>query len=126
MEILAMAPVWSQSGSELLTNLDNLYAAKSLIDTYILQTTRRLDEMSTAQELGARDTVELVAQRYRLNPADVRKDLKVSGALGKYPAVKPPSHPAFNRPQTSSTTANVSGRGRVGGGEVGGGWSSSG
>jgi hypothetical protein len=59
METLAMAPVWSQNGSELLTTLDNLYAAKSLLDTYILQATRRLDEMGTAQELGARDTVEL-------------------------------------------------------------------
>jgi hypothetical protein len=87
MENLAMAPVWSQSGSELLTTLDNLYAAKSLIETYILQATGRLDEMGTAQELGARDTVELVSQRYRLDPSVVRKDLKFSGALSKYPAV---------------------------------------
>ncbi|MFI5734451.1 DUF222 domain-containing protein [Kribbella sp. NPDC051587] len=105
MENLAMAPVWSQSGSELLTTLDNLYAAKSLIETYILQTTGRLDEMGTAQELGARDTVELVAQRYRLDPAAVRKDLKLSGALGKYPAVTDalpdptdPAHPAVLDP----------------------------
>ncbi|MFI5733846.1 DUF222 domain-containing protein [Kribbella sp. NPDC051587] len=105
MENLAMAPAWSQSGSELLTTLDNLYAAKSLIDTYILQATARLDEMGTAQELGARDTVELVAQRYRLDPAVVRKDLKFSGALGKYSAVTDalpdptdPSHPAVLDP----------------------------
>ncbi|MFI5735528.1 DUF222 domain-containing protein [Kribbella sp. NPDC051587] len=105
MENLAMAPVWSQSGSELLTALDNLYAAKSLIETYILQATARLDEMGTAQELGARDTVELVSQRYRLDPAVVRKDLKFSGALGKYPAVTEalpdptdPAHPAVLDP----------------------------
>ncbi|MFI5733581.1 DUF222 domain-containing protein [Kribbella sp. NPDC051587] len=105
MENLAMAPVWSQSGSELLTTLDNLYAAKSLIETYILQATARLDDMGTAQELGARDTVELVSQRYRLDPAVVRKDLKFSGALGKYPAVTDalpdptdPAHPAVLDP----------------------------
>ncbi|MFI5736370.1 DUF222 domain-containing protein [Kribbella sp. NPDC051587] len=105
MENLAMAPVWSQSGSELLTTLDNLYAAKSLIETYILQATGRLDEMGTAQEFGARDTVELVAQRYRLDPAVVRKDLKFSGALGKYSAVTEalpdptdPAHPAVLDP----------------------------
>ncbi|MFF1823403.1 DUF222 domain-containing protein [Kribbella sp. NPDC058245] len=105
MEILAMRPVCMQSGSELLTNLDNVHAAKALLNTYELQLTGRLDEMGTAQELGARDTVELVSQRYRLNPGDVRKDLKFSGALGKYPAVvdalpdpTDPAHPAVLDP----------------------------
>ncbi|MFF1819567.1 DUF222 domain-containing protein [Kribbella sp. NPDC058245] len=105
MEILAMRPVCMQSGSELLTNLDNVHAAKALLSTYELQLAGRLDEMGTAQELGARDTVELVSQRYRLNPADVRKDLKYSGALGKYSAVvealpdlTDPSHPAVLDP----------------------------
>ncbi|MFF1823653.1 DUF222 domain-containing protein [Kribbella sp. NPDC058245] len=105
MEILAMRPVCMQSGSELLTNLDNVHAAKALLNTYELQLTGRLDETGTAQELGARDTVELVSQRYRLNPADVRKDLKISAALGKYPAVvdalpdpTDPAHPAVLDP----------------------------
>ncbi|MFF1822974.1 DUF222 domain-containing protein [Kribbella sp. NPDC058245] len=105
MEILAMRPVCMQSGSELLTNLDNVHAAKALLNTYELQLTGRLDETGTAQELGARDTVELVSQRYRLNPGDVRKDLKYSAALGKYPAVvdalpdpTDPSHPAVLDP----------------------------
>ncbi|MFF1823391.1 DUF222 domain-containing protein [Kribbella sp. NPDC058245] len=105
MEILAMRPVCMQSGSELLTNLDNVHAAKALLNTYELQLTGRLDETGTAQELGARDTVELVSQRYRLNPGDVRKDLKYSAALGKYPAVvdalpdpTDPSHPAVLGP----------------------------
>ncbi|MFF1818511.1 DUF222 domain-containing protein [Kribbella sp. NPDC058245] len=87
MEILAMRPVWMQSGSELLSTLDTLESVDALVKTLKLQVIGHLDEMGTAQEFGAHDTVELVSQRYRLNPADVRKDVTFSGALGKYPAV---------------------------------------
>ncbi|MFK4083754.1 DUF222 domain-containing protein [Kribbella sp. NPDC020789] len=87
MEMLAMAPVWTQSGSELLATLDALKAASSLLATYELQVIARLDEMGTAQELGARDTTELLSQRYRLNPPDVRKNLAFAAALPKYPVV---------------------------------------
>src|SRR3954447_5457687 len=87
MEILAAPPVWSQSGSELLARLDTLKAAAALIKTEELQVTARLDEMGTAQELGARDTVELFSERYRLDPTEVRRDLAFGKALRKYPAV---------------------------------------
>ncbi len=87
MEILAAPPVWSQSGSELLARLDTLKAAAALIKTEELQVVRRLDEMGTAQELGARDTVELISERYRLDRTEVRRDLAFAAALPKYPAV---------------------------------------
>ncbi|WP_405060089.1 HNH endonuclease [Kribbella sp. NBC_01505] len=87
MEILAMPPVYTQSGSELLSTLDTLMATAALVETLKLQTMARLDEIGTAQELGARDTTELVSQRYRLVPADVRKDLTFAKNLPKYSAV---------------------------------------
>ncbi|WP_405059261.1 HNH endonuclease [Kribbella sp. NBC_01505] len=87
MEILAMPPVYTQSGSELLSTLDTLMATAALVETLKLQTMGRLDEIGTAQELGARDTTELLAQRYRLVPADVRKDLTFAKNLPKYSAV---------------------------------------
>ncbi|MFC9695113.1 DUF222 domain-containing protein [Kribbella sp. NPDC056951] len=87
MEILAMPPVYTQSSSELLTALDTVQTAKALLKTYELQILGRLDEMGTASELGARDTVELVSERYRLDRADVRKDLTFTTALRKYPVV---------------------------------------
>ncbi|MET7283667.1 DUF222 domain-containing protein [Kribbella sp. NPDC005582] len=87
MEILAAPPVWSQSGSELLARLDTLKAAAALIKTEELQITGRLDEMGTAQELGARDTIELLSERYRLDRTEVRKDLAFAAALPKYLAV---------------------------------------
>ncbi len=82
-----MPPVWSQSGSELLSTLDALKAAAALLRTYELQIIGRLEEMGTAQELGARDTSELISERYRLDRTDVRKDLTFATALHKYPAV---------------------------------------
>ncbi|WP_344164462.1 HNH endonuclease signature motif containing protein [Kribbella yunnanensis] len=87
MEMLVMPPVYLQSGSELLSNLDRMKAIAALVKTCELQLMGRLDEIGTAQELGARDTVELVAQRYRIDPVEVRKDLAFAGALHKYPAV---------------------------------------
>ncbi|GAA1715740.1 hypothetical protein GCM10009745_75180 [Kribbella yunnanensis] len=87
MEMLAMPPVYTQSSSELLSRLDTLKAAKALIETDELQVLARLDEMGAAAELGARDTVELVSERYRIDRAEVRKDLAFTGALRKYPAV---------------------------------------
>ncbi len=82
-----MAPVYMQSGSELLANLDTRMAAAALINTEVLQIMGRLHEMGTAQELGARDTVELVSERYRRDRAEVRKDLTFAEALRKYPVV---------------------------------------
>ncbi len=87
MEILAMPPVYMQSGSELLTNLDTRMAAIALMKTEALQIMGRLHEMGTAQEVGARDTVELVSERYRLDPTEVRKDLTLADQLPKYPLV---------------------------------------
>ncbi|WP_344146921.1 HNH endonuclease signature motif containing protein [Kribbella yunnanensis] len=98
MEMLAMPPVYTQSSSELLSRLDTLKAAKALIETDELQVLARLDEMGAAAELGARDTVELVSERYRIDRAEVRKDLTFTSALRKYPAVTAalpdPSDPA--------------------------------
>ncbi|WP_344145994.1 HNH endonuclease signature motif containing protein [Kribbella yunnanensis] len=87
METLALPPVWSLSGSELLSTLDTVEAATAVLNTYKLQLLGGLDDMGIAQELGARNTVELVAERYRRDPVEVRKDLAFTSALHKYPAV---------------------------------------
>jgi hypothetical protein len=88
MELVEMRPVWSQSDSELLTTLDALNADISRQQTYRLQVIARLDETGHAKELGARDTVELLSLRHRVDPADVRRDLKLAQALPKYDAVR--------------------------------------
>ncbi len=87
MEALEMRPPWMQSGSELLTTLDTLERAISAAQTYRLQVLARLDETGHAKKAGARHTAELVSRRHRLNPADVKRDLKFVEDLPKYPAV---------------------------------------
>ena len=87
MEALEMRPPWMQSGSELLTTLDTLERAISAAQTYRLQVLARLDETGHAKEVGARHTAELVSRRHRLNPADVKRDLKLAEDLPKYPTV---------------------------------------
>ncbi|TDD57908.1 HNH endonuclease [Kribbella antibiotica] len=87
MEIVGMRPVYLQSASELVASLDAMHAAKALLDTAILQASGRLDEMGAAAELGARDTVDFLSERYREAPAEVRKALAFMAALRKYPVV---------------------------------------
>ena len=87
MELVEARPVWSMDGSELLTSLDRLHAEAAARETYRLQIMDRLDEIGYAKELGARDVVELLAMRHRLDPAAVRSDLKLAKNLAKYPVV---------------------------------------
>ncbi|WP_165956947.1 HNH endonuclease signature motif containing protein [Kribbella antibiotica] len=102
MEMLTMPPVWSLSVAELVTSLDTAHAVKAALDTFILQAGGRLDEMGAAAELGARDTVDFLSERYREAPAEVRKALAFMAALRKYPlvaeALPDPTDPA--RPWT--------------------------
>ncbi|WP_165956524.1 HNH endonuclease signature motif containing protein [Kribbella antibiotica] len=102
MEIVGMRPVYLQSASELVASLDAMHAAKALLETAILQASGRLYEMGAAAELGARDTVDFLSERYREPPAEVRKDLAFAAALRKYAivaaALPDPTDPA--RPWT--------------------------
>ncbi len=109
-----MPPVYTQSVSDLLSALDTLQAAKGLLRTYELQVLGRLEEMGAAQELGARDTVELVSERYRLDRAGVRKDLAFTAALRKYlvvaaalPDPADPSRPAGVSPELAKVIVNT-------------------
>ncbi|GAB3951157.1 hypothetical protein GCM10029976_087090 [Kribbella albertanoniae] len=114
MEILAMPPVYTQSVSELLTRMDTIQAAKALLRADELQTMGRMEEMGAAQELGARDMVELVSERYRLDRAEVRKDLAFTTALRKYPVVAAampdpadPSRPEVVSPDLAKIIVNT-------------------
>ena len=85
MTAIAERPAWAMSGAELLTELDNLHATLSHLQTRRLHLIARLDQTGHARELGARDTVELLALRHRLDPTHVRRDLKHATALPRYP-----------------------------------------
>jgi hypothetical protein len=88
MEPLDERPIWSMSSSEMLTALDAAQAEINRLQVRSLHLAAALDANGYAKELGANDTVRLLSVRYRLDPADVRRDLRLATALHKYPVVE--------------------------------------
>ncbi|TDO60729.1 uncharacterized protein DUF222, partial [Kribbella sp. VKM Ac-2571] len=87
MELLGERPVWSMSGSELLSTLDALEAEAARRETYRLKVIAAIESTGYAAELGARDTAELLQFRYRQDAPVARRALRLAQALPKYPAV---------------------------------------
>ena len=87
MELLGERPVWSMSGSELLSTLDALEAEAARRETYRLAVIAAIESTGYAAELGARDTAELMRVRYRLDAPVARRALRLAQALPRYPAV---------------------------------------
>ncbi|MGC4940714.1 DUF222 domain-containing protein [Kribbella sp. DT2] len=88
MEQGEVRPSWSMSGSDMLCAMDEFQAGINRIQTQRLEMLAALEANGYAAEIGARDTVELIAVRHRLDPAAVRRDLKLATALSKYPDVQ--------------------------------------
>jgi hypothetical protein len=87
MDLVDVRPVCSMSGSDMLATLDAIHDEMTRLATYRLQVLAGLDQSGHAKEIGARDTVHLLAFRHRLDPTAVRRDLKLATALPKYEAV---------------------------------------
>ncbi|MEV0797218.1 DUF222 domain-containing protein [Kribbella sp. NPDC050281] len=87
MELLGERPIWSMSGSEMLTALDQLEADLARRQTYRLQLIAALDTTGHAADLGAHDTAQLLAFRYRLDRPTAYRDVRLARALPKYPTV---------------------------------------
>ncbi|MER7244325.1 DUF222 domain-containing protein [Kribbella sp. NPDC000426] len=87
MGTLGERPAWSMSGGEKLTTLDQVDAEQARLETYRLQLVAGLDEDGYAQEIGARDTVQLLEYRYRLDHTRAFRDVRLARALPKYAAV---------------------------------------
>ncbi|MGY4765314.1 DUF222 domain-containing protein [Kribbella sp. CWNU-51] len=87
MELLGARPVWSMSGSEKLAALDALEADLARRQTYRLHLIASLDHDGYAQEIGAHDTTQLLAFRYRLDRPQARRDVRLAQTLSKYAAV---------------------------------------
>ncbi|TDO33937.1 HNH endonuclease [Kribbella sp. VKM Ac-2527] len=102
MDRLRERPVWSMTGSEKLTALDTLQADLTRLSTRRLELLAALDTDGYATELGARDTVNLIAIRHRLDPTEVRRDLKLAHALPKYTAVSAALHTDPTPPDTET------------------------
>ncbi|MEV6271223.1 DUF222 domain-containing protein [Kribbella sp. NPDC051936] len=87
MELLGERPVWSMGGGELLSTLDTLEAELARLEAYRLSVVAAIESTGYAQELGARDTAELLRFRYRLDPPAARRTLRLAQTATQYPAV---------------------------------------
>ena len=106
MELLSERPAWSMSGSEMLSALDTLDAELAQWESYRLQLIAQLDATGYAQELGARDTVELLAFRYRMDRPQAHRDVKLARALPKYEAVSTALSEGITPSTPTDNTAN--------------------
>ncbi|TDW17483.1 5-methylcytosine-specific restriction protein A [Kribbella kalugense] len=79
--------MWSLSGGELLSELDALDAELAQRESRRLQVVARIEESGYAEELGARDAVELLSFRYRRDRAEAWRDVRLARALPKYTTV---------------------------------------
>ncbi|MFI5709302.1 DUF222 domain-containing protein [Kribbella sp. NPDC051620] len=79
--------VETMSGDELLSDSDAIEEAIEKLLARRHQVLHRMDEMKYAQEIGAHDTARLIEKRYRLDPAEARRRVRLAVALPKYPAV---------------------------------------
>jgi uncharacterized protein DUF222/HNH endonuclease len=75
------------SGGELLSASDVIEEAIENLMARRTEIIQRMDDIKYAQEVGAHDTARLLATRYRLDPAEARRRVRLATALPKYPAV---------------------------------------
>lgn len=104
MDVLDGRPVWSLTDREVLPALDSVDAAIIRLQGIRLQLTARIEETGYAQELGARDSVELLSLRYRQDRAEAWRDVRLARALPKYNAVTTALTDGIQLPANPPTT----------------------
>ncbi|HZX04313.1 HNH endonuclease signature motif containing protein [Kribbella sp.] len=87
MDLLGGRSVVALGNHELLPALDAVDAEIIRLQGLRLQLVARTEESGYAQELGARDTVELLALRHRRDRSEAWRDVRLARALPKYTAV---------------------------------------
>jgi hypothetical protein len=75
------------SDRELVHALDQADADLARIETRRLRLVAALDKSGYAEQAGARDTVQYLEYRYRLDHYRARRDVQLANALPKYPAI---------------------------------------
>ncbi|WP_427884625.1 DUF222 domain-containing protein [Kribbella sp. GL6] len=87
MDILGGRPVVAIGNHEVLSALDEVRAEIVRLRSVELQLIARSETDGLAEEVGARDTVELLTLRHRRDRAEVWRDVRLARALPKYRAV---------------------------------------
>ncbi|WP_405059655.1 HNH endonuclease [Kribbella sp. NBC_01505] len=87
MELLGERSAALMDGSEALSSIDAIYAEIARLGTALLPYVARVDEIGYAEELGARNTAELLTFRHRLDSYQAHGLVRFVRALPKYAAV---------------------------------------
>src|SRR5690348_15447721 len=87
MDVLGGRAVVALGNHELMPALDETDAEIIRLQGIRLQLVARMEESGQAQELGARDTVELLSVRHRRDRADAWREVRLARALPRYAAV---------------------------------------
>src|SRR5437879_11636869 len=87
MDILGGRTVVAISNHEVLPALDETNAEIIRLQALRLQLIARAEKDGLAQELGARDTIELLTLRHRRDRPEAWRDVRLARALPKYQAV---------------------------------------
>ncbi|HZX09025.1 DUF222 domain-containing protein, partial [Kribbella sp.] len=87
MDVLDGRSVVALGNHELMPALDALDAEIIRLQVLRLQLITRIEETGHAQDLGARDTVELLALRHRRDRSEAWRDVRLARALPKYTTV---------------------------------------
>jgi hypothetical protein len=117
MEILGERPVWSMSGGEMVSTLDDTYGEIARLETLALHLTAGLETIGYAKEVGAGTTARFLTFRYRIDATKARRDVHLANALSKYPAVADalpdpnPDHAPETAPSDTDTGEGGAGSG---------------
>ncbi|MDX2969717.1 HNH endonuclease signature motif containing protein [Kribbella solani] len=87
MEMFGARPPELMSADELVHALDQADAELARLQTHRLKLIAALDKTGHAEQVGARDTVQFIQYRYRLDHYRARRDVQLARALPKYAAV---------------------------------------
>jgi hypothetical protein len=110
MEILGERPVWSMSGSEMLSSLDAVYAEIARLETFALHLIAGLETTGHAKKLGAGTTARLLTFRYRIDATKARRDVHLATSLAKFPAIAaalPDPNPLMDDGTTDDATTDA-------------------
>ncbi|MGW7687255.1 DUF222 domain-containing protein [Kribbella sp. NPDC054772] len=87
MELLGERPPEVMSERELVRALDQSHADLARLEAHRLRLLAALDRSGHAEAVGARDTIQFIEYRYRLDHYRARRDVQLARALPKYQAV---------------------------------------
>ncbi|MFG1906560.1 DUF222 domain-containing protein [Kribbella sp. NPDC048928] len=102
MELLDERAPEMMSDEELVRAIDQEDLALAQHETRRLRLIADLDQRGYAERVGARDTIQFIEYRYRLDHHRARRDVLLARALPKYPLI---SAALPNRPTSADPTA---------------------